>query len=88
MTLYVAIADYDGDATAEVPELSFREGERIVILDDDTYVAGCSVTYRSSRRRLLPLFQRRTCKSMKVRSCQPRATGPRSTSRHRICGVS
>lgn len=40
MALYVAIADYDGDATAEVPELSFREGERIVILDDDTYVAG------------------------------------------------
>jgi hypothetical protein len=40
MALYVAIADFDGDPTEEVPELSFRAGERIVIVDDDTFVPG------------------------------------------------
>ena len=35
MPLYIAVADFEGDATAEVPELSFREGDRIMVVDDD-----------------------------------------------------
>lgn len=40
MSLYVAIADYDGDGDAEIPELSFVENAAIVVVGDETYCAG------------------------------------------------
>ena len=40
MSLHVAIAGYDGDADAEVAELSFGDGARLVVVDDETYCAG------------------------------------------------
>ena len=40
MAMYVAIADYDADPEAEEPELSFREGDYIAVVEHETYAPG------------------------------------------------